>query len=190
MSLVAVPLDKAYRLLNHGPLTLVTTADAAGRRNVMAASWAMPLDFSPPKVAVVIDKSTYSRELLAANPQFVLNLPGRDLAAAALAVGSCCGREGDKFARHGLRTQPASLVLPPLLSDCLACLECRVLPEEAQQQKYDLFLAEVVAAWADPAVFHDGRWDFADPQRRTLHYQAGGAFFVTGDSFVVPGGED
>ena len=54
---VAVPLTKAYLLLNHGPVTLVSSA-AGGRRNVMAAAWAMPLDFAPPKVAVVIDKST------------------------------------------------------------------------------------------------------------------------------------
>jgi len=57
---VPVELAKAYRLLNHGPVTLVTSSHA-GRRNVMAASWAMPLDFQPPKVAVVIDASTLTR---------------------------------------------------------------------------------------------------------------------------------
>ena len=35
---VAVPLPKAYRLLNHGPTVLVSSAHA-GRRNVMAAAW-------------------------------------------------------------------------------------------------------------------------------------------------------
>eukprot|EP01031_Cornospumella_fuschlensis_P053453 gene53453-65292_t len=43
-----VPLDKAYRLLNHGPTVLVSSAHA-GEHNVMAAAWSMPLDFSPPK---------------------------------------------------------------------------------------------------------------------------------------------
>jgi len=50
-----VDLSKAYRLLNHGPTVLV--AASGGKRNIMAAAWAMPLDFSPPKVAVVLDKS-------------------------------------------------------------------------------------------------------------------------------------
>jgi flavin reductase (DIM6/NTAB) family NADH-FMN oxidoreductase RutF len=44
-----VDLAKAYLLLNHGPVTLVSSAHG-GRRNVMAAAWTMPLDFSPPRL--------------------------------------------------------------------------------------------------------------------------------------------
>ncbi len=44
-----VPLAKAYRLLNHGPTVLVSAAHG-GQRNIMAAAWAMPLDFEPPKL--------------------------------------------------------------------------------------------------------------------------------------------
>ncbi len=62
---IAVPPAKACRLLNHGLTVLVLSAHA-GRRNVMAASWSMPLDFDPPKVAVVIDKATPTRELVEA----------------------------------------------------------------------------------------------------------------------------
>ena len=52
-----VELTQSYLLLNHGPVTLVSSAHN-GQRNVMAASWVMPLDFDPPKVAVVIDRNT------------------------------------------------------------------------------------------------------------------------------------
>ena len=68
---IAVPLPKAYLLLNHGPTVLVSSA-LGDRRNVMAAAWSMPLDFSPPKVAVVIDKATLTRELVEASGEFVL----------------------------------------------------------------------------------------------------------------------
>ncbi|HRH72362.1 MAG TPA: flavin reductase, partial [Zoogloea sp.] len=78
MTLQPVPLSKACRLLNHGPTVLVSSAHA-GRRNVMAAAWTMPLDFDPPKVAVVIDKSTFTRELIEASGEFVLALPTRSL---------------------------------------------------------------------------------------------------------------
>lgn len=53
--------DNSYRLLNHGPTTLITTAHA-GKRNIMAAAWVCALDFNPPKVTVVIDRKTYTRE--------------------------------------------------------------------------------------------------------------------------------
>ena len=177
---VAVPLPKAYRLLNHGPTVLVSSAHA-GRRNVMAAAWSMPLDFDPPKVAVVIDKVTLTRELVEASGEFVLNVPSRQQAALTLAVGTQSGREVDKFEKLGAG-ETASMVGAPLIEGCLAWLECRVIAEPHIQQSYDLFLAEVVAAWADPDVFSNGRWHFPDDQRRSIHYLAGGSFFATGDS--------
>src|SRR5512147_2225738 len=85
-----VPLPQAYRLLNHGPTVLVSAAHE-GRRNVMAAAWAMPLDFDPPKVTVVIDKSTFTRTLLEASGHFALSVPCRALADATFAAGSLSG---------------------------------------------------------------------------------------------------
>jgi flavin reductase (DIM6/NTAB) family NADH-FMN oxidoreductase RutF len=179
---VAVPLPKSYLLLNHGPTVLVSSTHA-GRRNVMAAAWSMPLDFNPPKVAVVIDKSTLTRELVEASGEFVLNVPSRRQAALTLAVGTKSGRDADKFSIVGAHGTAASVVGAPLIEDCLAWLECRVIPEPHNQQTYDLFLAEVVAAWADPAVFSNGRWHFPDAEQRSIHYLAGGSFFATGDAF-------
>jgi len=48
-----VDLAHASRLVNHGPTVLVTT-EHAGRRNVMAAAWSMPVEFTPPRIAVVV----------------------------------------------------------------------------------------------------------------------------------------
>lgn len=193
---IAVPLPKAYLLLNHGPTVLVSSAHGE-RRNVMAAAWSMPLDFSPPKVAVVIDKATLTRELVEASGEFVLNVPSRKIAALTLAVGSESGRGIDKILKVGagslcvpgkaLRAQAtaAGVVKAPLIEDCLAWLECRVIPEPHIQKAYDLFLGEVVAAWADPEVFSNGRWHFPDAERRSIHYLAGGSFFATGEPFEV-----
>ena len=181
-SRVAVPLAKAYRLLNHGPTVLVSSAHA-GRRNVMAAAWSMPLDFDPPKVAVVIDKATLTRELVEASGEFVLAVPSREQAALTLAVGTKSGREVDKFATSGAVATPGSVIGAPLVEGCLAWLECRVIAEPHIQQAYDLFLGEVVAAWTDPAAFSDGRWHFPDAGRRSIHYLSGGSFFATGDAF-------
>lgn len=186
MPIAAVDLPRAYRLLNHGPVTLVSSAHG-GRRNIMAAAWAMPLDFDPPKVAVVIDKSTLTRELIEASGIFALNVPCRAQAQATLAVGSISGRDvagGDKFAHCGLAARPGTALAVPLLDGCVGWLECRVIAEPHNQGRYDLFIGEVVAASADTDVFRDGRWHFEDAPaaKRTLHYVAGGAFYVTGEA--------
>jgi flavin reductase (DIM6/NTAB) family NADH-FMN oxidoreductase RutF len=179
-----VDLAKAYRLLNHGPVVLVSSAHA-GARNVMAAAWAMPIDFTPPKVAVVIAEGTYTRELVDASGELVLSVPCRRLARETWAAGNRSGRDGDKFAALGLEALPATAVAAPRVGGCAAWLECRVIPEPGHQTRYDLFLAEVVAAAADPRAFRDGHWVFEDDDLRTLHHVAGGHFFLPGEEVAV-----
>ena len=183
-----VELSKSYLLLNHGPVTLVSSA-CGGQQNVMAASWAMPLDFDPPKVAVVVDSRSFTRELIEGSGEFVLSVPTKAMADKVLAVGSHSGREMDKFAAYAVDTLPASKVQAPLIDGCVAWLECKVIPEAHNQQRYDLFIAEVVAAWVDPAVFNNGRWTFSSDAQRTIHYIAGGSFLASGDGFEVQAAE-
>ena len=177
-----VELSKAYHLINHGPVTLVTSAHAGGT-NVMAAAWAMALDFDPPKVAVVIDANTHTRRLVEASGEFALNIPCRAIAANVLKAGSASGRDIEKFAHSGLTAFPASQIGAPLVDGCVAWLECRVLIRPDNQTRHDLFLGEVVAAQADDRTFSNGRWTFSDDSLRTLHYFGGGVFAPTGDMF-------
>jgi len=176
-----VELAKAYRLLNHGPTVLVSSAHG-GRRNVMAAAWCMPLDFDPPKLLVVIDRSTFTRELIEASGEFAINVPTQAQRALTVAVGSDSGRDRDKFADLDIMTFAGDRVAAPLIEGCVAWLECRVVPETHSQSRYDLFIGEVLAARADSRVFSAGRWHFgpAHDALRTLHHVAGGASFVTG----------
>ena len=190
MSLLApVPLPQAYRLLNHGPTVLVGSCHG-GRSNVMAAAWAMPLDFDPPKVAVVIDKATLTRELVEASGVLSLSVPTVAQAALTRAVGGMSGKDhADKLARCAVAFTPAPNTGVPLVDGCIAHLECRLLPASAHVAgPHDLFLAEVIAAWADERVFSGGRWHFeqAPDALRSLHHVAGGHFYAIGQS-VPPG---
>ncbi len=179
----AVDLARCTRLLNHGPVTIITSQHGE-RSNVMAASWAMPLDFSPPKVAVVIDGQTLTRQLVQESGVFGLQLPSVAFAKQTLAVGTSNGMEIDKFAAFRLHTFAAQKIAVPMLAGCVAWLECKVIPDDSQ--RYDLILAEVVAAYADTRVYSENRWHFdAAPELRTCHYVAGGTFFATGEPFEV-----
>lgn len=180
----AVPLNKSYLLLNHGPVTLVGSAHGE-RMNVMAASWVMPLDFDPARVLLVVDRNTLTRELIEASGSFSLSIPCQTMAQQVLTAGNLSGYQVDKIARCGFECSQASCIKAPLIRGCVAWLECQVIPYPENQQRHDLFVADVLAAWADPAVFSAGRWHFPDEGQRTLHYQAGGAFFVTGTSIDV-----
>ncbi|MGF6917428.1 flavin reductase family protein [Paraburkholderia sp. 40] len=178
-----VELSRATQLLNHGPVTLITSAHD-GRSNVMAASWAMPLDFNPPKVVVVVDSRTLTRRLIEASGVFGLQLPSRGFAAQTLAVGTHAGVELDKFSAFDLETFRAQKIDAPMLAGCITWMECKVIPDDSQ--RHDLIIGEVVAAYADSRVYSRNRWHFGDdPDLRTCHYVAGGTFFATGDAFEV-----
>lgn len=180
-----VALDKSYRLLNHGPTVLVS-ARHGGVTDVMAAAWACVLDYGQtPRVTVVLDKSTHTRELIEASGAFALQLPTRAQIALTVGVGTDSLRTApDKLARHGVTLFEAPGVELPLVAGCVGWLACRLRPEPHNQQAYDLFIGDVIAAWADERVFRAGRWQFdaAPDALRTIHHVAGGQFFVTGSA--------
>lgn len=178
-----VALEKSYRLMNHGPTVLVSAALGA-EVNVMAAAWACVLDFGQsPKVTVVLDKSTRTRELVEHSGHFALQLPTQAMATLTKGVGSDSAKDvPGKLAKHGVTTFTAPGTDIPLVHGCVGWLACRLIPEPHNQQTYDLFIGEVLGAWADNRVFRDGHWHFDDAPDalRTIHHVAGGEFLVTG----------
>lgn len=178
-----VELKKAYRLINHGPTVLVSAVHD-GVVNVMAAAWACALDFAPPKLTVVLDKSTKTRELIEKSGEFVIQVPTVAQLQLTHDVGSrSFFSEPDKLERAGVKMFQMEGYDLPFVSDCAAWLACKLIVEPHNQQTYDLFIGEVTGAWADSRVFKDGHWNFetADPMQRSLHHVAGGFFYTIGD---------
>jgi flavin reductase (DIM6/NTAB) family NADH-FMN oxidoreductase RutF len=177
-----VELAHASRLLNHGATVLVTSAHG-GRANVMAAAWSMPVEFTPPRIAVVVDKHTFTRELIVSSGAFGICLPGAGLVDLTYAVGQVSGRKIDKLARHGIATRPGPVLGVPLIeAGCAGWLECRLIREPHSEDAYDTCFAEVVAAAADARIFTGGHWTFRDDntELQTIHHLGGGNFVRAG----------
>jgi flavin reductase (DIM6/NTAB) family NADH-FMN oxidoreductase RutF len=183
------PVDpaKAYRLLNHGPTVLVS-AQHAGVDNVMAAAWSCALDFMPAKLTVVLDKIAKTRELVEQSGLFVIQVPTAAQLQLTHEVGTrSLFEEADKLQRSGVELFRMPGHDLPFVAGCSAWLACRLIPEPHNQSTYDLFIGEVIGAWADTRVFKDGHWQFehADPAWRSLHYIAGGHFYAIGEALDV-----
>ncbi|MDQ8021510.1 MAG: flavin reductase family protein [Moraxellaceae bacterium] len=189
--LAPVELGKSYRLINHGPTVLVS-ARHDGVEDVMAASWCCALDYAPPKLTVVLDKATATRALVERSGRFVIQVPTAVQAGMTHAVGNrSLHSEPHKLRECGVELFGIEGHDLPFVAGCSAWLACRLVPEPHNQQAYDLFIGEVVGAWADDRVFRDGHWHFedADPALRSLHYIAGGHFYAIGEAVVVKGSE-
>lgn len=194
----------ASRLVNHGPTVLVTSRHGA-RRNVMAAAWSMPVEFVPPRIAVVVDRKTLTRELVSQSGELGLCIPCRAQADLTFTVGSVEGRallaDGtDKFRRYRIGVFDGPALGLPMVAGCVAWMECRVIDardaagvdlDRHAREAYDTLFVEVVSAQADPRVFRDGRWRFedADPALLTLHHLGAGVFALpasTVQARVIP----
>jgi len=168
-----LPLSEVYQLLEPGPVVLLTTA-RKGRANVMAMSWHMMIEFEPPQLACVVSGNDYSFAALRATRECVIGIPALKLATKVVKVGNSSGRDIDKFAKFGLTKIPATRVKPPLLADCFANLECKVI-DGCFVNKYNLFILEVLKAWIDPA----------QKNPKTIHHRGYGTFVVDGETIKL-----
>ncbi|MBV7519056.1 flavin reductase family protein [Ensifer sp. ENS12] len=182
-----VALEKAHRLINHGPTVLVSASDG-GVSNVMAAAWACALDFDPPKLTVVLDKTAKTRELVEKSGHFSIQVPNAKQVVMTRELGSSSlNDEPDKLTRAGADLFNIDDYSMPFVSGCSAWLACRRIAETHNEKTYDLFIAEVIGAWADERVFQNGHWNFenAGPEWRSLHYVAGGHFYAIGEPLAA-----
>ena len=168
------PLSRVYTLLEPGPVVLVTTA-LKGRANVMTLSWHTMMEFEPPLVGCVMSNRNFSHGMLRASRECVINIPTVNLAVKVTGCGNTSGRRVDKFQTFGLTSVPASRVGAPLIAECYANLECRVVDTKLAA-RYNFFVLEVLKAWIDPARKHP----------RTIHHMGRGAFMVAGRTIKLP----
>lgn len=160
------PLSRAFTLLEPGPVVLVTTHDGK-RHNVMTISWTMVVDFTP-RFAMTTGAWNHSFAALKKTRECVIAVPSVELIDKVVQVGTCSGVDTDKFEKFGLTPVAARLVRAPLVEECVANIECRVVELLG---KHDIVVLEGVAAHV-----HDSH-----QARRTIHAVGDGTFVVDGD---------
>jgi flavin reductase (DIM6/NTAB) family NADH-FMN oxidoreductase RutF len=170
----SLPLSKVYSLLEPGPVVMITTAHQ-GRPNIMTQSWHTMMEFEPPLVGCVISNRNHTFDILKATKECVINIPTVELAKKAVACGNISGRKVDKFKAFGLTPAAASCVKPPLIDECYANLECKIV-NTRMVASYCFFVLEVLKAWIDPSR--------KDP--RTIHHRGKGHFMVAGKTIHLP----
>jgi flavin reductase (DIM6/NTAB) family NADH-FMN oxidoreductase RutF len=158
-------LSKAFTLMEPGPVVLVTTRDGK-KNNIMTISWTMVVDFTP-LFALTTGAWNHSFKALKKYRECVIAIPTVDMLDTVVGIGTCSGADTDKFARFGLTPVPGKKVKAPLIKECLANIECRVVDFVG---KHNIVVLEGVAAYMNPAR----------KEKRTLHAVGDGTFIVDG----------
>ncbi len=158
-------LSKAFTLLESGPVVFVTTNDGR-KNNVMTISWTMVAGFTP-VFAITTGSWNYSYAALRTSRECVLAVPTVDLIDRVVGVGTCSGADTDKFEKFGLTPMAGRHVRAPLVRECLANIECRVVDIV---RRHDIVVLEGVAAYLDGSR----------REKRTIHAVGDGTFIVDG----------
>jgi flavin reductase (DIM6/NTAB) family NADH-FMN oxidoreductase RutF len=164
------PVSEIRRFLESGPIVLVSSAFKS-ERNIMTMGWHTVMEFVPSLVGCVIASGNHSYELVNRSKECVINVPTVELARTVAGIGNCSGADTDKFAKFKLTAAPAEQVKAPLIAECYANLECRLVDGRLRDQ-YNFFIFEIVKAHASAAPKYP----------RTIHYRGGGMFMVSGRS--------
>ena len=162
------PVGEIRRFMEPGPVVLVSSV-WKGERNIMTMGWHMVMGFEPSLIGCFIWEDNHSFRLIRKSKECVINVPTVDLAEVAVGIGNCSGADVDKFDTFGLTPAPAAKVKAPLIGECFANLECKLI-EPRMINRYSLFIFEVVKAHA-PA-----RPKFP----ATIHYRGDGQFMASG----------
>ena len=158
-------LGKAFTWMEPGPVVLVTTHDGK-KANVMTISWTLVVDFAP-VFAITTGAWNHSFAALRKKRECVIAIPGADLLDKVVGIGTCSGLDTDKFARFGLTAVQGKVVKAPLIEECLANIECKVVDFV---RRHNLVVLQGVAAWVNPAR----------KEKRTIHAVGDGTFVVDG----------
>jgi flavin reductase (DIM6/NTAB) family NADH-FMN oxidoreductase RutF len=174
MAKKSYPLSKVYGLLEPGPVVLVSTQGKTGP-NIMTMSWHTMMEFEPPMIGCVISNQNYTFSILKATKECVISIPTVEIAKQVVGIGNSSGRDINKFEAYGLTPGKAKLVQAPLIHECYANLECKVV-DTRLVSKYNFFILEVVNAWINPVIKNP----------RTIHHQGQGRFMVFGEILKLP----
>jgi flavin reductase (DIM6/NTAB) family NADH-FMN oxidoreductase RutF len=132
----------------------------------MTISWTMVLDFTP-MLAITTGEWNYSFAALEATRECVIAVPAADMLDTVVGIGTCSGADTDKFEKFRLTARRGKVVKAPLVEECLANIECRVVDMIA---RHNIVVLEGVAAQIDSKR----------KEKRMLHAVGDGTFIVDG----------
>lgn len=160
-----IPNHTSFTLLEPGPVVFVTTHDG-NFANIMTISWSMVMSFEP-RFALTTGAWNCSYAALEQTRECTIAIPSADQIDLVVGVGTCSGRDTDKFAKFGLTQLPGQYVKAPLIAECMANIECKVV--DIIEEHHIIVLEGLAAYTAD---------DFA--QRQMLHAVGDGTFIADG----------
>jgi flavin reductase (DIM6/NTAB) family NADH-FMN oxidoreductase RutF len=131
---------EALRLFTYG-LYAISSGDDQ-QRNAFTANWVSQVSFDPPLIALSIENDSISLAIIRRARRFAVNVFSADQRSLAGQLGKSLQRSPEKLENVAFATGETGC---PVLADCAAYVECRVLSEMSAGDS-TLLLAQVEGA--------------------------------------------
>lgn len=162
------PVSMIRRFLEPGPIVLVSSA-WKGQVNIMTMGWHTVMEFQPSLIGCYITPGNHSFEMIRGSRECVINIPTDALIRQVVGIGNCSGADTDKFDTFRLTAAKSERVGAPLIAECYANFECKVI-DVSMLAKYNFFILEVIKAHAATSPKYPA----------TVHYRGDGVFMLSG----------
>jgi flavin reductase (DIM6/NTAB) family NADH-FMN oxidoreductase RutF len=136
------PIKDVLRMMPYGFYSI--TAKADDDVNAMVANWITQVSFEPRQVALGIQNTCYTRELIERGGVFAVNLFRKEDVEAIKPFTKGRSKNPDKM--KDARYEPAPETGCPILEGSAAYLECRVVRIVDTSGDHDIVVGEVVGA--------------------------------------------
>lgn len=145
-----VKLIQAARHTSPNPVSLVCTRTPGGVTNLATISWWTYLGLTPPTIGFAMMKPSYSGEMVRANKEAVLTVPGEALARQVMECGSSSGRTKDKAAAFGIEMAPLPGTEIEIPRHSVVAIHC-VLRDVVDVGDHWFYICDADAVFADDA---------------------------------------
>jgi flavin reductase (DIM6/NTAB) family NADH-FMN oxidoreductase RutF len=125
------------------PVTFISTISKDGIRNIAPYGCVMPVLRPLDLVCVATAKRRDTFDNIRDTGEFVINLPGKDLADKVIPTARPIPAHADEFEFAGLEERPSTKVKAPGIKGCYAWMECE-LSRLYEESSYILIMGKVV----------------------------------------------
>ena len=179
---IDVDSSQITRVIHPKHTILLTCIDKEEKANIVTLAWCTPVSFDPPLLAISIAPTRHSYKMIVEAKEFVINVPTMDIVKETLFCGRRSGRQYDKFKETGLTPLPAKMVKPPIIKECVAHLECKLL-KQMTAGDHEILVGEILTAYANEGVFHK---EYDLNKIKPIYHVAGDDFATLAPEVVKP----
>lgn len=178
-----MPLDEAYRLINTGPVVMVSTISENNEYDIAPIAWVSPARKAPSRVVIGVGRGHKTFTNIEETGKFIVAVPNISQVEMVKATGSVSGVDVDKFKEFDIEYIKGREVDCKIPCGVIGYIECKLL-EIYGNDPLALILGEAVSAAVEEAAYDGTRILSESPAGKTVHHLGEKRFMTLGDAVI------